>query len=75
MQLGLRLRDDYQVPFTGDHESRGVIESILAALNGALRRCRGPEEIWMARDLKKAMVLIGGLDEKMAQEILDQEGA
>jgi hypothetical protein len=29
----------------------------------------------MARDLKRAIVLVGGLDEKMAQSILDQEGA
>jgi hypothetical protein len=29
----------------------------------------------MAQDLKRAMVLIGGLDEEMAQRILDQEGA
>ncbi len=40
----------------------------------ALTRCRGPEEIWMARDLKKAMVLIGGLNEATAESILDQEG-
>src|SRR5437867_2503182 len=73
-QLGLTIQDAYQVPVTSEHESRGVIESILAALNEALTRCRGPEDIWMARDLKKAMVLIGGLDERMPLEILDQEG-
>jgi hypothetical protein len=28
----------------------------------------------MAQDLKRAMILIGGLDEEMAQRILDQEG-
>jgi hypothetical protein len=28
----------------------------------------------MAQDLKRAMVLIGGLDEEMVQRILDQEG-
>jgi hypothetical protein len=40
----------------------------------AIRRCRGPEQAWMAQDLKRAMILIGGLDEEMAQRILDQEG-
>ncbi len=74
MQLGVEVRDDYRVPLTGGQESHGVIESILAALKEALTRCRGPEEIWMARDLKKAIILVGGLDEKTAQEILDQEG-
>ena len=73
-QLGLTIKDDYQVPLTGGHESRGVIDSILAALKEALTRCRGPEEIWMARDLKRAMILIGGLDEATARQILDQEG-
>ncbi len=75
MQLGIEVRANQQVPLTGAHESHGVIESILAALKEALTRCRGPEEIWMARDLKRAMILIGGLDEKTAQEVLDQEGA
>ena len=28
----------------------------------------------MAQDLKRAMVLIGGLDEEVAQRILEQEG-
>ncbi len=74
-QLGLTVRDDFQVPLTGGQEPHGVIESILAALKEALTRCRGPEEIWMARDLKRAIILVGGLDEPTAQSILDQEGA
>ncbi len=74
MQLGIEVRDDYRVPLTAGQESHGVIESILAALKETLTRCRGPEEIWMARDLKRAMVLIGGLDEKTALQILGQEG-
>ncbi len=73
-QLGLTIKDDYQVPLTGGHESRGAIDGILAALKGALSRCRGPEEAWMAMDLKRAMILIGGLDEETARQILDQEG-
>ena len=28
----------------------------------------------MAMNLRRAIVLVGGLDEKVAQEILDQEG-
>ena len=73
-QLGLTIQDDYQVPLTGGHESRGAIDGILAALKEALSRCRGPEETWMALDLKRAMILIGGLDEETARQILDQEG-
>ena len=70
MQLGIEVRDDYRVPLTGAHESHGVIESVLAALKEALTRCRGPEEIWMARDLKKAIILVGGLDEDAAKDEL-----
>ena len=33
-----------------------------------------PKKAWTRRDIRRAMTLIGGLDEKMAQEILDQEG-
>jgi len=30
------------------------------ALQEAANRCRGPEEAWMAQDLKRAVILIGG---------------
>jgi hypothetical protein len=46
----------------------------MSALHEAIIRCKGPEETWMAQDLKRAMVLIGGLDEEVARRILDQEG-
>ncbi len=75
MQLGIEVRDDYRVPLTGGQEFHGVIDSILAALKEALTRCRGPEEIWMARDLKRAIILVGGMDEDAARQILEQEGA
>lgn len=74
MQLGLEVRHGQQAPLTDGRGSDGVIGSILAALKEALTRCRGPEEIWMARDLKRAIVLIGGLSEEAAARVLDQEG-
>jgi hypothetical protein len=49
-------------------------DRVLSALQKAISRCRGPEESWMAQDLKRAMILIGGLDEEVAQRILDQDG-
>lgn len=73
-QLGVQHRDDYRIPVRQGAEQAGVTDRILTALNEAIRRCRGPEEAWMAQDLKRAMVLIGGLDEEVAQRILDQEG-
>ena len=33
-----------------------------------------PEDTWMHRNLQRAIVLIGDLDEKAVAEILDQEG-
>jgi len=73
-QLGLQPRDNYRVPLESAAPKEDVTGRILSALNEAIRRCRGPEETWMAQDLKRAMVLIGGLDEEVAQRILDQEG-
>ncbi len=75
MSLSCALLDEHS-PWSprGEDESHGVIDSIVAALKEALTRCRGPEEIWMARDLKRAIILVGGLDEKTARSILDQEG-
>ncbi len=54
-------------------EGEKLIAGILAALSEALRRCEGPTQQWTRRNLRRAMVLIGGLDEKTARAILDQE--
>jgi hypothetical protein len=72
-QAGLAIRDDYQIPLKDD-EKGAVIGSILATLSESLRRFEGQANQWKRRDLRRAMVLLGGLDEKMAQSILDQEG-
>ena len=71
--MGLAIRDDYQVPLADEQDSEKVISGILAALTEALRRFEGPSHQWTRRNLRRAMVLIGGLDEKTAQGILDQE--
>lgn len=58
-------------------QSAGKEEStdrILSVLNELIQRCRGPEGSWMAQDLRRAVELIGGLDEEVARRILDQEG-
>ena len=73
-QLGLQPRDDYRIQIEPDTPKEDVTGRILSALDEAIQRCRGPEETWMAQDLKRAMILIGGLDEEVAQRILDQEG-
>ncbi len=72
--LGLQPRDDYRIPIESPVPKEDVTGRILSALSEAIQRCRGPEETWMAQDLKRAMILIGDLDGKVAQRILDQEG-
>jgi hypothetical protein len=74
-QLGLDIRDDHKIPLSEAAEHpEPAIDAIVSALSEALKRCRGPEEAWMAMNLRRAIVLVGGLDEKVAQEILAQEG-
>ena len=74
-QIGLEIRDDHEIPLIEvAAEPEPAIDAIVSALSEALKRCRGPEEGWTAVNLRRAMVLVCGLDEKVAQEILDQEG-
>ncbi len=74
-QLGLDIRDYHKIPLpeiATEHEP--LIDGVVSALKEAMMRCKGPEETWMAMNLRRAMILVGGLDEKAAQEIIDQEG-
>jgi len=73
-QLGLQPRDEYHIPLESETPREDVTGRIVSELGEAISRGRGPDERWMAQDLKRAMVLIGGLDEEVAQRILDQEG-
>ncbi len=73
-QLGLAIRDDYQVPLAEQQDEEPLIAGILSSLTEALSRCEGGRHAWTRRNLRRAMVLIGGLDEKSEREILEQEG-
>jgi hypothetical protein len=73
-QLGLAIRDDYKIPLDTETAGQDLIDAILSALKEAAKRCRGPEESWTAMNLRRAIVLIGEMDEKVAQDILDKEG-
>lgn len=72
-QLGLAIRDEYQIPVGQDSEEADPIAGILSALTEALGRCEGTRLAWTRRNLRRAMVLIGGMDEETAQQILSQE--
>ncbi len=73
-QLGLAIRDDYQVPLSDEEQDGHIITGILSTLAEVVRKMEGPRDAWARRNLRRSMTLIGGLDEKMVQEILDQEG-
>jgi hypothetical protein len=72
-QLGLAIRNDYRVPSADEHQGGTLIAGILAVLSDALRRFEGPANERARRDVRRAMVLVGALDEKTAREILDRE--
>ena len=70
----LDIRDDHKTPLTETAEHpEPPIDAIVSALTEALNRCQGAEEVWMAMNLRRAMILVGGLDEQVAQESLYQE--
>ncbi len=62
------------MPLSEEHQDGHVITGILSTLAEALRKLEGPSNAWARRNLRRAMTLIGGLDEKAAQAILDQKG-
>ena len=76
-QLGLLFRDDYQLRHGDtdtDADKGGVIEAIMDSLTNVLSRCRSSKDAWMYRNLERAMILIGGMDEEQVREMFDQEG-
>jgi hypothetical protein len=71
----LAIRDDYQVPIVDVQDGTQLIAGILSALIEALNQCEGSRLAWTRRNLRRAMVLIGGMDEEAARKIVDQEEA
>ncbi len=71
---GLAFRDDYQIPLSDKQQGGQLVAGILSALTEALSRCEGQKHAWTRRNLRRAMVLIGGLDEKVVGAMLRQEG-
>ncbi len=72
-RLGLSIRDDYRIPLSDEQEGGALVAGILSALTAALKRCEGTQQAWTRRNLRRAMVLIGGMDEKVVQGKLEQE--
>jgi hypothetical protein len=74
-RLGLAVRDDYQVPPTRSGEGESLVGGILGALSHALKILEGSGHGGDRRNIRRAMALVGGLDRRTAQIILDKDGA
>ncbi len=56
---------------------KATLDSILASLKSAIALIRGQDGIkkkWDVDNLEKALVILGGLDEKAVERILGEEG-
>jgi hypothetical protein len=72
----LRVEDDHYIPLNAERETGGILEGILASLNRAIELLedQGAERKWDITNLQRAMILLGGLDEEVAEKILREEG-
>ena len=75
-QFGLQFIDDHHIPLTAQGNPDGVLDGILASLNRAIEFSgnRGAEGKWDVDNLRRAMILLGGLDEDVVERILREEG-
>jgi len=72
--LGLRLADDHYIEVQESQEATGIVDKMLATLDRAAKLMIGKTEYkWDVVNLQRIFMIIGGLDEKVVQEILDEE--
>ena len=75
--FGLRFADDHYMDVTPSQEPKGVVDKMLATLDRAIdlmkmQKHRGSWK-WDIDNLKRVWGILSGLDEKVVQEILDEE--
>ncbi len=72
--LALRLVDDHYIEVQEGQEATSIVDQMLATLDLAAKLMIGKTEYkWDVENLKRIFLIIGGLDEKVVQEILDEE--
>ncbi len=75
--FGLRFIDDHYIDVTPGKETEGVVDKMLASLDRAaelmIRLESKSKWKWDIENLKRIYIILGGLDEKVVQEILDEE--
>ncbi len=76
--FGLRFIDDHYIDVTQGQEAEGVVDKMRATLDRAayLMISQLPKSKWKwdVENLKRIYTILGGLDEKVVQQILDEEG-
>ena len=77
-RFGLQFEHDHYIEIVTSDEPTGVVDKMLATLDQAanLMISQLPKSKWKwdVENLKRIFTIIGGLDEKVVQEILDEEG-
>ena len=69
-QFYLRFADDHYIEEQEGQEATGVIDKMLASLDRAAKLMIGKaEHKWDVENLGRIFMIIGGLDEKVVQEI------
>ncbi len=72
--FGLRFADDHYIEVQPSQEATGIVDKMLATLDRAAKLMIGQaEHKWDVENLQRIFMIIGGLDEKVVQEILDGE--
>ena len=75
--FGLQFADDHYIDVTPGQEAEGVVDKMVASLDRAisLMQVQGHRGSWKwdIDNLKRVWTILGGLDEKVVQEILDEE--
>ena len=76
-RFGLQFEHDHYIEIVTSEEPTGVVDKMLATLDQAanLMISQLPKSKWKwdVENLKRIYTILGGLDEKVVQEILDEE--
>ncbi len=77
-RFGLQFEHDHYIEIVTSEEPTGIVDKMLATLDRAIdlmkmQKHRGSWK-WDIDNLKHVWTILGGLDEKVVQQILDEEG-
>jgi len=74
-RFGLQFKHDHYIEIVTSEEPTGIVDKMLASLDRAIGIMRAKGHQWEVENLKRVWTILGGLDEKVVQEILDEEKA